>query len=35
MQGLRGKQSLFGEAFLSEDGKEGIDAFINKREPSF
>lgn len=33
--GVDREAELFGEAFLTEDGKEGIDAFINKREPVF
>ncbi|UII55114.1 enoyl-CoA hydratase [Cytobacillus spongiae] len=34
-QGVKKEAELFGEVFVSEDGKEGITAFIEKREPSF
>ncbi len=34
-KGVEREASAFGEVFVSEDAKEGIDAFINKREPSF
>ena len=33
--GVAKEAALFGEIFLSEDGKEGISAFIEKREPIF
>lgn len=33
--GVEREAELFGQAFLTEDGKEGIDAFISKREPVF
>lgn len=33
--GVAKEADLFGEVFLSEDGKEGISAFIEKREPIF
>ncbi|OMF56151.1 enoyl-CoA hydratase [Paenibacillus sp. FSL R5-0490] len=34
-EGVKKEAELFGEVFVSEDGKEGISAFINKREPNF
>ncbi|MGN7176522.1 enoyl-CoA hydratase [Cytobacillus sp. SAFR-174] len=34
-EGVVKEAELFGEVFVSEDGKEGISAFINKREPNF
>ncbi|MFJ7679057.1 enoyl-CoA hydratase [Peribacillus sp. NPDC097284] len=34
-KGVEKETVLFGEAFDSADAKEGIDAFINKREPVF
>lgn len=34
-EGVKKEAELFGEVFVSEDGKEGISAFIEKREPSF
>ena len=34
-QGLKYEQELFVECFNSEDGKEGISAFIEKRKPNF
>ena len=34
-QGTNKEAELFGEVFLSADGKEGIQAFIEKREPHF
>lgn len=33
--GLRHEISLFGLVFSSEDKKEGVDAFLNKRQPNF
>lgn len=33
--GVAKEADLFGEVFSSEDGKEGISAFIEKREPIF
>ncbi len=33
--GLKQEAELFGELFNTEDHKEGIDAFITKRQPSF
>ena len=34
-EGLRQEVSLFALAFASEDMKEGVDAFLNKRKPNF
>ncbi|MCM3704500.1 MULTISPECIES: enoyl-CoA hydratase [Cytobacillus] len=34
-EGVKKEAELFGKVFISEDGKEGISAFINKREPNF
>ncbi|OCA91326.1 enoyl-CoA hydratase [Bacillus sp. FJAT-27225] len=34
-EGVKREAELFGEVFISEDGKEGIQAFIEKREPNF
>ncbi|KON86816.1 enoyl-CoA hydratase [Sporosarcina globispora] len=34
-EGVKKEAELFGEVFVSEDGKEGISAFIEKREPNF
>ncbi len=34
-EGVKKEAELFGEVFVSEDGKEGITAFIEKREPKF
>jgi len=34
-EGLSQEVSLFALAFASEDMKEGVDAFLNKRKPSF
>ncbi|MDE3839842.1 enoyl-CoA hydratase [Bacillus methanolicus] len=33
--GVKKEAELFGKVFVSEDGQEGIRAFIEKREPSF
>lgn len=34
-EGVKKEAELFGEVFVSSDGKEGISAFIEKREPNF
>ncbi len=34
-EGLKHEISLFGLVFASEDKTEGVDAFLNKREPNF
>ncbi len=34
-KGVEKEAELFGEVFASEDGQEGISAFIEKREPAF
>jgi enoyl-CoA hydratase len=34
-KGLKKEQELFVECFKSNDGKEGIQAFIEKRKPKF
>lgn len=34
-EGVKKEAELFGEVFASNDGKEGISAFIEKREPHF
>ena len=34
-EGLKHEISLFGLVFASEDKEEGVDAFLNKREPNF
>jgi enoyl-CoA hydratase len=34
-KGAEKEQELFGKAFISHDGKEGIQAFIEKRKPDF
>lgn len=34
-KGVKEEAKLFGEVFLSEDGQEGIQAFLEKRNPDF
>jgi enoyl-CoA hydratase/carnithine racemase len=34
-EGLRLETSLFGVAFASEDKREGVRAFLEKRPPAF
>ncbi|MED1469297.1 enoyl-CoA hydratase [Bacillus salipaludis] len=34
-EGVKKEAELFGEVFMSNDGQEGIQAFIEKREPHF
>ena len=34
-EGVQKEAELFGKVFNSEDGKEGISAFVNKRDPNF
>ncbi len=34
-EGLKQEVTLFSLAFASEDKKEGVDAFLNKRQPTF
>jgi enoyl-CoA hydratase len=34
-EGAKRESELFGQVFVSNDGKEGIQAFIEKREPHF
>ncbi len=34
-EGIKREAELFGEMFMSKDGQEGINAFIEKREPNF
>ena len=34
-EGVKAEADSFGKVFVSEDAKEGISAFIEKREPVF
>ena len=34
-EGIKKEQSLFGTTFALEDRKEGMSAFVEKREPQF
>lgn len=34
-EGVKAEADSFGEVFISEDAKEGIEAFLTKREPAF
>jgi len=34
-EGMEYEKELFLEAFASEDGREGVSAFITKRKPDF
>ena len=34
-EGLAAEKELFLEAFASEDGREGVQAFVEKRRPRF
>ncbi|MED3562576.1 enoyl-CoA hydratase [Bacillus xiapuensis] len=34
-EGVKKEAELFGKVFMSKDGQEGIQAFIEKREPNF
>ena len=34
-EGLQNERELFVECFVSEDGKEGVRAFVEKREPEY
>lgn len=35
VEGMKRESELFGQMFMTEDGKEGVAAFIEKRKPNF